>query len=438
MNIIKKLILIVLTIIIVSILAIFLINSHNDTKKEDEVIIEEEPDGYIHEMQPVKDVNMFFTVANCIQKYIDNATKTINIDQNNNIIDEETKNKIIYSLLSEEYISKNQINVNNVTKYIETMENYSIFIPIKMKCIYEENTTNFIVYGLVQKAETSKIVAERYYIVTTDNINSSFAIEPILNSKCQSIEDVPTDKFVDNVEINKYNYFLIETINVENLLIKYMAFYKNIMLNFSELSSKYFNQEYFEKRFGNINNYQQFINNNTEEIQKIKLNKYLINTYEDYTEYVCKDQYENLYIFKETAPMEFTVTLDTYTLPNEKFSETYKAADENMKVMMNIDKWRQMLNNRDYNAAYNVLDETFKQNNFGSMEKFEEYMREKLPLHYKIDFGKFSNQGQNYVQEITLTDITSEGTDLDSTTVTKTIIMKIDENSENFVMSFDI
>ena len=97
-----------------------------------------------------------------------------------------------------------------------------------------------------------------------------------------------------------------------------------------------------------------------------------------------------------------------------------------------------MLNNRDYNAAYNVLDETFKQNNFGSMEKFEEYMREKLPLHYKIDFGKFSNQGQNYVQEITLTDITSEGTDLDSTTVTKTIIMKIDENSEDFVMSFDI
>ena len=114
MKIIKKLILIISAIIIVSVLAIFLINSHNDIKKEDDSIEEEEPDGYVHEMQPVKDVNMFFSVANCIQKYIDNATKTIQLDQNNNIIDENTKNTIIYSLLSKEYISNNQINNLNI------------------------------------------------------------------------------------------------------------------------------------------------------------------------------------------------------------------------------------------------------------------------------------------------------------------------------------
>jgi hypothetical protein len=97
------------------------------------------------------------------------------------------------------------------------------------------------------------------------------------------------------------------------------------------------------------------------------------------------DQYQKLYIFDETNPMEFTLKLDTYTVPTEKFTTTYKSSNEQDKVMMNIDKWVQMLNNRDYTSAYNVLDETYRNNTFGNEVRFESIMKEILPLHYEIE-----------------------------------------------------
>ena len=130
--------------------------------------------------------------------------------------------------------------------------------------------------------------------------------------------------------------------------------------------------------------------------------------------------------------MEFTMELDTYTIPTEQFKKTYRTANQQKRVMMNIDKWIQMLNNRDYTSAYKVLNETFRNNNFGSEEKFVAYMKEKYPLHYKIEFSSFSEEGSAYVQSIKLKEIGSEnaeGKALD-------IIMKLKEDID-FEMSFN-
>ena len=127
------------------------------------------------------------------------------------------------------------------------------------------------------------------------------------------------------------------------------------------------------------------------------------------------------------------MTLDTYTLPNEKFTNTYHDSEDQMKVMMNVDKWIQMINNRDYRTAYQFLEENFRKDRFGTVEKFEEYMRTYLPDHYRIDFGTFSDQGQIYIQDISLSDMT--GKDLE--TKQKSIIMKLEEDT-HFVMSFDV
>ena len=134
-----------------------------------------------------------------------------------------------------------------------------------------------------------------------------------------------------------------------------------------------------------------------------------------------------------TAVKEFTTKLDTYTIATNKFLDTYNDSKNEEKVNMNINKWFLMLNNRDYNSAYNVLDETFRNENFGNEENFEKYMKEMYPLHYKVTLKNFSEQSDVYTQDIIFSDITGE----DELENENTIIMQLKDNTD-FVMSFSV
>ena len=131
--------------------------------------------------------------------------------------------------------------------------------------------------------------------------------------------------------------------------------------------------------------------------------------------------------------MVYKVRLDTYTIMPDNFKETYDSSNEQYKVAMNIDKWIDMLNNRDYHSAYQYLDETFRNNNFGSEEAFEQYMREHFPLHYQLKIGQFTETNNTYTQYIVLTDITGETNE----EIDNTIIMQLKDDYD-FVMSFSV
>ena len=237
----------------------------------------------------------------------------------------------------------------------------------------------------------------------------------------------------EQIRRNDSNQYIDRKASPEEICKRYFADYQTNLMYDTQYVYDSLEKEYREKRFGSFDDFEKYVQRNLEEMKACYLSKYLVNTYEGYTEYVCKDQYENLYIFKATKPLQFTMTLDTYTLPNEKFTNTYHDSEDQMKVMMNVDKWIQMINNRDYRTAYQFLEENFRKDRFGTVEKFEEYMRTYLPDHYRIDFGTFSDQGQIYIQDISLSDMT--GKDLE--TKQKSIIMKLEEDT-HFVMSFDV
>ena len=175
------------------------------------------------------------------------------------------------------------------------------------------------------------------------------------------------------------------------------------------------------------------MNNNKEELTGITVEEYLANVYEEYNEFVCKDKYGRIYVFNVKDPLNYSVKLDTNTILTDKFKTTYDSGDTKEKVLLNINKWIQMLNNRDYSSAYKALDETFRNNNFGNEDKFEEYMREKYPLHYSITFNEYNEENDVSIVAITLKDITNK----DTTTKDLKIIMKLNENYD-FVMSFEI
>lgn len=440
MNKIKKAMLITVIIIIIIIIILISILLMNKKEEEKEIIgtgdIGEVIDYDKTQVKQVEDQIKFFTVVNCVNQYLDqiniNDSKYYGYDENNNyvmVIEEDTIKKNIYNLLSEEYIEKNQVTLNNLYDYIDEVKENVIFVPLKMNVLEKENVEKYIVYGIEQNL-TNEYIKDIYLIVNLDVANKTFSIEPI-NQQYKDINDIQITN--DDIQImqNDNNSFTYEKISYEYTVKKYMDYYKKLALIKPELVYNYMDEEYRNKRFGSLENYEKYIEKNKQEITSLQGTKYLVNNYDTYTQYVCQDKYENSYIFNEKAPMDFTLQLDTYTIPTEKFTTTYNSSDNQKKVMMNVDKWVQMLNNRDYTSAYNLLDETYRNNAFGSEEQFETTMREKLPLHYKVEYSNFSEENETYMIDITLTDITEE----EEGSVQISVIMQLKEDLD-FVMSF--
>lgn len=345
------------------------------------------------------------------------------------IVEEDQKKEYILDLLSQNYISENNITIQNLDEYIETVDEQLIFVPTQLKRLINENVKTYVVSGIIENLNY-QLIDEGVFIVNLDFTNRTFSIEPV-NMNYDDINSVQQE--ITSIEENDSNQYNNASVTIENIVKEYMNNYKRLVLAKPNLIYEKLDEEYREKRFGNLEEFEKYINNNRDTIVSLQAQQYLSNSYQDYTEYVCKDEYSNLYVFREYGILNYEILLDSYTIISDNFKETYDSSNEEYKVAMNIDKWIQMLNNRDYTNAYNVLDETFRNNNWGSEEAFEQYMRENFPLHYDVEYTTYSSEGSTYVRQINLTDITGET----EGTISLNIIIQLKDNYE-FVMSFSL
>lgn len=435
-NLIKILSFILVFIVILIFIILIVLNKLQGNK----TVYQEEEIGIIKDtnFKCVQSPTMFYTVENLVEMYLD----YVHLDYEREEIDgrvqtlaskydiysEEQKLNEIIRLLDVKYIEENNIAANNLKDYIK-IDNDEVVISkiIKMKSLEEEQFQFYIINVEVTTESSSKY--NEYYVVTLDEYNSTWMIRPINN--CNNIDEVQVNKDIES--INNDNVYSYERVTDSEMAETYFIKYKQLILNNSKEAYEKLDEQYRAKRFNDYKGFEQYINKNKPEIETLSVDEYLVNEYDDYREYVCKDKYENIYKFKAISVIDYTVELDTYTITSEKFKEKYDNANAQNKVMMNIDKWIKMLNNRDYTAAFYVLDETFRNNNFdGDVNVFETYIKSKYPAHYKVKFSSFTEKpGDVYSQDIVLTEI---GTDSSSEQET-TIIMKLQEDI-NFAMSF--
>ena len=204
------------------------------------------------------------------------------------------------------------------------------------------------------------------------------------------------------------------------------------MLNDPEKAYEMLDEEYKNKRFGNLETFKNYVDNNREDIESYVIKEYGINKLLDGTEYICQDQYDHAYTFKETSIMKFSAKLDNYTIESEETKQKYKEAKEQKKVAMNIDKWISMLNNKDYKAAYGVLDETFRNQYFESVDDFEQYMKDIFPAYMGVELMEYSKESGLNIQKVILYGYTGDK----SWSKPETIIMQLSD--EGFKMSFRI
>ena len=429
--------LLVIIIIIIIILTIFLLN-----KKENGIDLNNENIGdaglnidySVSEIENVTDKIEYYTVRNCINNYFNILNSNNSIYYVGDEIDEDAQKEYIYNLLGIDYIKSNNITVNNVLNKVETTKEQKVFIPLQMKVLKKEKVDKYIVYGVLQDVIELDEAEEISIIVNLDYNNKTFSIEPI-DKEYESIEQINIENDDILIDKNENNIYQNQKITNEYLTNEYFVLYKKLAITEPELVYNIFSEEYRNERFGNIDNFKKYVNENKNEILKINMQQYLVNNYESYTEYVAKDQYGNLYIFKESSDNELIdINLDTYTLRDDKFFEEYNKSSNEKKVQMNVDKFIQMINRHDYKTSYNCISSGFKKNYLDTQEKFEEYMKNVFFEYNNFEFRNIEQKGSNlYTVTLNITDLTEESSEARNVT----IIMQLNDDLD-FEMSFGI
>lgn len=439
---IKKYIIIFVCAIIILILLIFLLKlkQENENNKK---IMEGDPGETIeitNKIEYVDDFSTFKTVEQCIQQYyniLNNESSSFyGKDEDGNetkIFSDKEIRQIRLNLLSDDYKKNNNININNIDNYIKTSKEEIMVLTLKMKELKNTKINKYIAQGIILNVD-NKFIKEFYVIVVLDPYNDSFAIEPIIN-EYSNIDEIKIENNNKSIEINNDNKYSERAYSYEEISKYYFLTFKRLALAKPEIIyNDYMDKEYKDQRFGTLQEFQKYINQNNQEVFKTMMKEYLVNYYDDYTEYVVKDQFQNIYIFKKYNDQKLNFMLDTYTITADKFKQKYEESGDIEKIQMNIDKFFQMINRQDYKTSYKCLSEGFKNNYFKTEEDFSNYIRNKFFIYNKITFKNYEKKGSGlYVINIELTDLTEENSDVKSVN----IIMQLKENFE-FEMSFDM
>ena len=438
MDILKKSIIIVsiLMIILISVLIVLYVRSQNqgtDYTNNSEFEQDVSHMELKSEFEKVENRNNYYAVKNIIGKYgyaiIDGGQESI------------------YNMLDPEYISQENISQDDVLEYVDVLDKddlteyqvNNLEINVNIDQMYYKdlntNTSSYYINGMFEYNVNSKQI-EFCLLVNMDSNNSTFYIYPTsyVEEKYPSVESLSMyQNEIDNIPKNSYNTFSFINIEDATIIKDYLNNYKNKIVKDISASYDMIEEEYKNIKFPTLEEYESYVNKNIQELLSISFIKYLVNKKDRYTEYICIDTKGNYYVFRENAIMDYKVLLDNYTVNTEEFIEKYDGSSDEEKVALNIEKIVQAMNVHDYKYIYDKLDETFRNNSWGSEEAFEQYMRENFPLHYDVEYTTYSSEGSTYVQQVNLTDITgkTEGT------ISLNIIMQLKDNYE-FVMSFSL
>lgn len=437
----RNIIIIVATIGIIIILIIANIaKKDNISKEEMNKIYSEvkENNEDVKDEKPIRTnrINTYVTVEETIKSYIENI-------KNQNV-------ELVMSVLNKEYISKNNINSNNLSSSTQQYKNITSYKNIEM---YEQNSEKFTAYYIKGQINDQGNV---YFEIGVDVNNHTYDIMPITeNEYTTKINQSTGERTIEKNENNS-----IEFKDYDNADIAKMYFddYLKQMISNPEKAYNLLDKQYRETKFENYNGFVQYINANREKLEltykmetldnndfekysdyldfklqhsNLGIKKYSIETYENYVQYTCQDAEGNYYIFSAQYPMDYSVVLDVYTTDTPYFKNMYSRSTDQNKAKLNLEKIQEALNNKDYKYIYNKLNATFKANNFATESQFESYMKNNFFDKNQITYNIVEKQGDAWLFNAKLNNANGKeqkGINL---------VVKLNEGTE-FEMSFSI
>ena len=438
-NVIKILIIILVLILFVSIILLLYVkyaekNGYDPPTNDIHVSI-------VPEVKKVESKNNYYAVKSCVEKFYQYLSK-INTDDYR-IIDEETiqyeekmNKQAVYEMLDERYIEYKNITVDNIFEQIQQIEDSTVIIEEMYMSQKDVNMSAYIVYGKLTNNKT-KEKTDFELLVEVDMLNRTFKVimEDYIENKIGEINE-GTNLNLDmpsSIQKGNYNVFDYENITDETYITDIFNEFKDNMRYDYKSAYESLDEEYKKSRFSGYDEFDNYAKNNARRSLEMQLSKFQKTNREGYTQYTCIDQDDNYYIFYVTGIMDYKVILDTYTIDLPEFIEKYNSSTDAEKVLLNIQKVVEAINDGDYRYVYNKLDSTFRQNNFPKEVDFENYIKQNFYKNNSIGYSNYKTSGDLHIYDISFKDKENES----NPSLTKTFIMQLKEGTD-FVMSFNV
>lgn len=412
-KILKYIISIIIFIIILIIALIIKLNKNNNSDISPEVqeyfdkkiendninIINENLVEINSEFTEVSDVNTYYTIKKIVEDYIETLSK-LNMTEEDvkqefitsrsiteEMIQEYVKDEILFNAnkikyyFNEDYIKNIDFsNIENIKKIFGNY--YKEYIDIEN--MYELNINSNICSYLIKGNIINKNTLEKkelFLLILTDKNNNTFKIY-----NKQYLNELGYEKLdynskvnikINNIENEKYNIYKIINYNNEEYAKEILNTYKQKLQYDMQNSYELLDNNYKELRFENKEEYNKYINENKLKILNIKIIKFQKIKTKNYTQIVIMDENNDYYIFNIKKPGKFKVFLDNYTVLSYNQKDSYNQAFDNTKCSMNIERFINAINEKNYYFAYNLLTPSFKSSNFITKEEFINYIENK-------------------------------------------------------------
>ncbi len=373
--------------------------------------------------------NDYYTLIECTKIYQEAIN---NLIDNNN---QENQQKL-FNLLDDEYIQQENVNNSNLKNIFSNYTKFEMYIDEILKTQLSNTVSAYYINGKIRNITDSQI--NKYNIILKiDFGNNTFSVYPyeyIKNNQMQQLSEnsVINIAIVKEITDKVDNKYKDQTNKYKTITIPYFEKMKTDLLYDQEYIYNLLDDEYKEKKFGNIDGFKNYIELNKETFLNMEIQKYARYYYDGYTQYVALDNFGNYYIFNETSTMNYKILLDTYTINQPEFIEKYDSASDVEKAGYNIDKFITAINTKDYNYAYNHLAQSFKQNNFTTLESFINYVQNNFYSKNNYEIKNGTKEGDYYVYTVNITDAEQDTSKL----VQKNFIVNIKDNRE-FELSFN-
>lgn len=419
---------IILIILIIIIIGLIYSNKGQIIYDIDESGSEEELYNFDTTLQQVTVRNDYYTVKECVEKFYTYYALIFSESDNSDYIE------AIYDMLDEEYKNYSNISLNNLKQNINTLKESIVNINKMYVSKKNINVSVYIVEGRLREVSTGNITDFKL-ILKLDALTKTFTV--LLDDYVeQNYKNLELNKDINitvpnSIEKNKHNIYDYKIVDEETYVRDLVAKYKEEILFDVQSAYNHLDNEYREKRFETLSEFQTFAQKNIISNVTLKLNKYKKTAYDGYTEYVCTDEKENYYIFNETSVMDYSMILDTYTVSLPDFIKQYDSGTNHIKVGLNINKVIEAINAKDYEYVYKKLNETYKNNYFVDLNSFNQFINSNFYDHNEVKYIKFYEDSNNtYAYDLTISNLndTSQSNNI-------TVIIRLLDNRE-FEMSF--
>ena len=401
-NLYKIIIIVVIIIIIIVALLLLLLNRN---EYENETYVPAPSVTYSETVEKLENYNKFYSLEEMIKKYC--------------IYDSYGNSEGIYSVLDNAYCEANGITLENAVNKIERHNLSDYNLILEEAYIFDDSLYPvFFTKSIIRNTEEKQ---ELYLILKMDQANLTFSVIPINKDVFDGYINNQGSKLATSpIEKNNYNTQEDVTVSEKNVLDKYFDNYIYELMYRPEEAYSRLNEEYRTAKFTDYNDFLNYINVHNSEIIQMDIksaktledfatedeyNEYManyelkgINLYkieekEEYKQYICIDNFGNYYIFRENGVNDYDILLDTYTIDLPEFLEKYNNSNRKDKVLYNVQKIVDALNTKDYRYVYNKMDETFRNNNYKTLEEFEQYIQNSIFEKNTVGYTNYAESG---------------------------------------------